>query len=959
VQEPPTDLAATVTPATAGDAGAPSLAARLRRALVARYWATPPSVRWTVAVFFLVNAVLLTGYFWSRGGQTVRVRVEARGNHFAAFVDGELKSAATFEAPAKGGVALAVLNTGAIPSLPEPRGIDWVRVTDLQTGDVLFADDFSPGYEQRWTVAGPWRNDGGVVGIPGDGTLLLPADWTDYAVDVQLKNVVGAAVLVRAQDSKTGVVFSLRPFRQQDTGLALINGDKVVTTAPSGLVIPGRGETIKSMVAMVLRPYFTIFLLLSIGFGAVTVLQFVPFERVRVPRSTDDGLPPIVAASMSKLPWLAAGAVAAGAFGVALFLMRSYTQSMPHVQDSVTYVFQAKMLASGRLFGHPPPVPQVFDFETPPFLIVQSGKWASVYSFGHSLALAVGAWFGAMWVVPPLLGAGCIALTYAIGQKAYNARVGLLATVLMASSPFFFMTASEFMSHNTTTFYILASLFFLMIAGRRPLLYGALGGLFFGLAFNARQLEAATLVLPFAALLLSPLVRSEDRRMAARQIGAFVAAGLVMFVVYLLYNYVTRGDIFDTGYAAAGFKNHIGFGGEHSVAMGIANEQVQMALLVPLLNGWPIWAGLGFVLLPFVLATRKLWDWFFLSCAVLLIGVYTLYIGHGIMYGPRYWYPAAPFLMLLAARGADRAATVIAGAAHSLRSIFTRSAARPAVWAGVLVVYILVAVLVRSSIKGWLLSEDNLVSADFVPGNAVSLKSFNQTDDRLITLIDGAHLKNALVLVEPCTIWSCYGSVFWLNSPSLHGDVVIARDLAAHRPELFAAYPDRNVYLASYQDRFLVPFGSPMIPGATPPPNGGAAPVAKDIPVPPTPSPTPTATPDVGAAARRDAQRRRDLDTIAAALRTYRERKGAYPVASALQSFCRYRELDAGCKVLEVVESVPSAPDGGGDYGYLSDGTTYYLFAAMEESGDTAQCPAPLPPDLAPVPHLYCLKGGP
>ncbi|MGH7486315.1 MAG: ArnT family glycosyltransferase [bacterium] len=384
------------------------------------------------------------------------------------------------------------------------------------------------------------------------------------------------------------------------------------------------------MVAMVLRPYPLIFQLLALAFIGVAALQFVPAERIRLPRALEHQRD-----SLGRLPWLAAGAVAVGACGVSLFLISAYTQRMAHVQDSVTYVFQAKMLASGRLFGPPPPVARVFDFESPPFIIVQHGKWAGVYSFGHPLALAIGAFFGVMWVVPPLLGGASIALLYAIGRKLYSARVGLLAAVLLASSPFFFMTSSEFMSHNTATFYLLASLFFLVITDRRPLVYGALSGLFFGLSFNARQMEAAALVLPFGLVLLSRVISREQRRSGAVQIGGFVGAGAVMLLAFLLFNYATRGGAFNTGYAAAGFQNHIGFGGKHSVAMGIGNEQTQMALLLLVLNGWPVGAGLTFVLMPFVLASRKLWDWFFLACAVLLIGVYTLYNGHGIMYGPR------------------------------------------------------------------------------------------------------------------------------------------------------------------------------------------------------------------------------------------------------------------------------------------------------------------------------------
>jgi hypothetical protein len=84
------------------------------------------------------------------------------------------------------------------------------------------------------------------------------------------------------------------------------------------------------------------------------------------------------------------------------------------------------------------------------------------------------------------------------------------------------------------------------------------------------------------------------------------------------------------------------------------------------LNGWPLYVGLMFVVLPFVLATRQRWDWF-LSSPLSSRWACTSSIGHGFMHGPRYWYVVSPLLALLAARGAPgsrcyRAAPLSSGA---------------------------------------------------------------------------------------------------------------------------------------------------------------------------------------------------------------------------------------------------------------------------------------------------------
>ena len=954
------------------------------------------------AVFLVINLILLSAYLWSSGGQTTRVRVEVRGNDFTAYVDGQLHARAELDAPAQGGLALTLQDTNNLPSLPSPRGIDYVRVTDLASGEVLFEDDFSSGYGPAWTdVSGAFSSEDGVLGIQGEGALVLTdRSWDNYAVDIEYKNIRGASILLRAQDRRTGVAYSLRPFRHYDNAFALLDEGQVMEHVPGALIEPGEGELIKSLVAMTLKAYPLTLLLLSLGFIAVAGLQFasvfsllfrlirarlpaavfslpsrlfrltaavfsLPFRliRARLPAARFS-LPFRLSRLPAALPWLAAGALAGGAFGVTLFLIYSYASQMPHVQDSVSYIFQAKILASGQLAAPPPPAIEAFNFEHPPFVVLSDGKWASVYPFGHPLALAVGLRLGAIWLIPPLLGAASVLIIFAIGKKVFNTRVGLLAALLLAASPFFYMTASNFMSHNTFVFYLLSSLLFLTMSDKRPILYSVLAGLFFGLAFNTRPLESLALILPFGFLLLSRLFPRERWRTGLRQVGGFMAGGLVMLVAFLLYNYGTTGDPFTSGFSAGGFGGNLGFGGEHSVNLGIRNAQVQMAFLLLVLNGWPQYIGLMFVLLPFVLGTRHRWDWFLLTCVVLVIAAYVFFIGHGIMYGPRYWYAATPFLILLAAHGADRAAVLLADAAAFVRRALFGGVGRPPVWAGVLVVYALIAALVGGGVYGWLLGNDVSWQADFVPNQATGLEGFNGVDDRLVKLVNDADLDNALVLVEgDCPNWQCYGSVFWLNSPALDGDVVFARDLEEYRAELLQAFPDRAVYAAKYNSLSLLPYGTtPSLSGMGEAEELPLAPIAREIALPtPTlmPIPPPRPTPNPVEAAQRDEERRRDLATIAEALQQYYDQRGAYPLAEGLQSFCRYRDLDAGCQLAEVLNPLPQDPSDGGTYWYLSDGTTFTLFAPMEGAAEPSQCPDPLPGPLISVEDIYCVQGSP
>jgi hypothetical protein len=781
---------------------------------------------------------LAAAYIWSRPGQTTHLHLEARGSHVAAYVDGHLQVEGTFpDAPPAGGVAINMQATNDVPSLPEPRGIDSVTVTGAD-GTVLFHDGFSttPTSGSDWTVDGTVGTQSGVLTVPKGQALLRVAgpDWRDYDVDITFRNMTGATVQVRAPDDKSGVAYGFRPFRHLDNGLAVVAGGRAGPTVSGPVLELSRYQTIRSMVAMVLRPYPVLLLLLLAACVAVAVLQFAPpppaMRTARVARA---------------LPWLIAAVLAGVSFGVTLFLNYSYESHIPHVPDEVSYIFQARVFAGGHLSAPPPPVPKSFDFFYPPLIAVGDGKWASVYPFGHPLVLAIGVRVGAIWLIPPLIGACCVALTFVVGRKIYGARAAQLAALLLVASPFFLMNASNFMSHNTAVFYVLLSLVFLAYADRRPYLYPLLAGVFFGLVFNTRPLTAFGLVPPFGVMLLSFLKEPDHRRMGVKQIAGFAGGGFLMLLAYWGYNLGTTGDAFTVASSQAS-TNVIGFAGTHSVSAGIENEHTQMAFLLLVFENWSTYIGLMLVLLPFVLGTRKVWDWFLLGCAVCVMGAYTLYYANGLMYGPRYWYEAMPFLILLAARGADRAATVAANVGARLRQAAFGGAPPSADWAGVTVVYTFVILLALIGTRGWLRDKTPDWGADLVPSTARSLRGFNGVNDRLPEKVEEAELHDALVLVAPCANWQCYGTVFWRNSPHLDGNIVYAIRVDSELPALFARYPDRRVYLADYLKNELTPF---KLESTAPAPKDApraseirlptATPTATPTQLPPTPTPTP------------------------------------------------------------------------------------------------------------------------
>jgi hypothetical protein len=133
----------------------------------------------------------------------------------------------------------------------------------------------------------------------------------------------------------------------------------------------------------------------------------------------------------------------------------------------------------------------------------------------------------------------------------------------------------------------------------------------------------------------------------------------------------------------------------------------------------------------------------------------------------------------------------------------------------------------------------------------------------------------------------------------------------------------------------------PQVDNTAPPPEVARATIDA-LPMSPTPyvaaaTETPTAMPtqDTGPVVQmRDQRRISDLASIADALEQYHQKEGEYPTTGGnIQTVCTYKDIDAGCKLEEFLNPIPSDPAGDAvknGYWYSSDGKTFTLVAAVE-----------------------------
>lgn len=347
-------------------------------------------------------------------------------------------------------------------------------------------------------------------------------------------------------------------------------------------------------------------------------------------------------------------------------------EHLPHLEDEMAYVFQARIFARGDLVIDSPEVQRAF---WQPFVIdhAPTGNRFGKYSPGWPGLLAVGVLFGRMWIINAFFAAGTVALTYRLGREVFNADVGLIAAALTAFSPMALLLNGTLMGHTSALFAF--ALFMVALwrieRERKAAAWGLAGGAALGLLVINRPLTAVGVVAPFilwsgvrvllAALRDARQVRGHAGTPADRltRLGAWAHTGATLRPLLLLsavtvaisaaiplFNWAAVGDPGFNLYTLVWPYDQVGFGtccgrsslpengGEgHTIVKGIRHARFDLSLTAADLFGWNVGAitpdivthlqnesdywplfGLSFFILPFGLAVgfRKTWLWLWL-----------------------------------------------------------------------------------------------------------------------------------------------------------------------------------------------------------------------------------------------------------------------------------------------------------------------------------------------------------
>jgi len=464
---------------------------------------------------------------------------------------------------------------------------------------------------------------------------------------------------------------------------------------------------------------------------------------------------------------LAVAALAIFAASLSAVLGQRVFEGAPHVADGISYAFQGKIFAEGRLWLDPPPVPEAFKAQN---ILLDATRWCGIYPPGFPLLLAAGFLVGAPALVNPLLLGLAVVGVFRLGKILFDEPTGLFGALLLSVSPFALLMGASFMGHVAGLCVFTWCFAFLAESCGGPRVLPVLVSGFLGAFGLVVRPQAAVFFL--TPVLLGALIAR--RKELSRTAGLLALGGVAPLAFLFAYNFALSGHPFRMAYLV--WDPNLSF------TYGFSSSRLFMTHFPWFLHdlnatvwGFPWGDLLPLVFLLFPSPSRRRDAWLAASLLALLLGFsfYRFYeINHS---GPRYAFEALGVLALLAARAFRAAGRLAASLLERVRLARLRTAAAAA--AVVFLALFPLATLLP------------------VQAEALSHAYHAHTPEPFRRLAAAGVGPSALVLVAGNTVEWTYGSFLLENgSDPRKAPRVFARDLHEKRAELLAAYPRKEVW---------------------------------------------------------------------------------------------------------------------------------------------------------------------
>jgi len=251
------------------------------------------------------------------------------------------------------------------------------------------------------------------------------------------------------------------------------------------------------------------------------------------------------------------------AAGVLLDSIRTQNRDLGlKYHDEFSYMLQARMLASGRLWMPAHPLSDFFDS----FQIIVQPVYCSMYFPGTALVLVPGVWLNLPhWMMEVLCCAVCVALLYYVVARLVDDVAGILAAAMLAESSLFHTFSVLVLSDAPVLMFGLAAIAAWLcwedavaagtLRRRRQWLWAVLVGVFCGLAAITRPVDALCFALPIGVAMLVTLWRNcssapsrlpEYLRRILALAGWLVLGASPFLALQVYFNFGVTGSIFRT-----------------------------------------------------------------------------------------------------------------------------------------------------------------------------------------------------------------------------------------------------------------------------------------------------------------------------------------------------------------------------------------------------------------------------
>jgi len=474
------------------------------------------------------------------------------------------------------------------------------------------------------------------------------------------------------------------------------------------------------------------------------------------------------------------------AFATILYVNYWVFGHFPSFGDEMNYLFQARILASGKLFV---PEPERFgEFFKVPWqdLFGDDGKIWGFHCIGNSLLLALGFLVGAPWIIPPLVGAGTVLFLYLLSLEMYrDRRTSFLVGILCLASQYFLGLMGSFMAHGPTVFF-LTVFFYCLVRNVRTsrTRFAVASGASLGMGMIMRPLSALLGSVSFAFYGALNLLASRWR---FRCFAVFLIFLSLFGSLECVRVYLTCGR-FTMGYYVKGPLTRPDgelFSAERfSINKVLHQAWGNVTHLSERLYGLPYYLNLCLFFLPFLLFTRNRWDY------LLLLYFLIFWIGHSIMFWrgykfePRLIFESFPALVILSARGWHGLLTLD----ERFPKVIPFDCAR---WVRGLT-WILIA---------WFLTFNYTVDLPY--RFQCEYKDYCNTSPGIRDSVLKQDIHNAIVFIANLNFQ--FAPMVVYNALDFEGDVIYALDLGKEKNrELIEAYPDRRVFYVSGMGGVLV-----------------------------------------------------------------------------------------------------------------------------------------------------------